>query len=64
MVEEIEFIEQLQNIKKLISVSPEKYANIHVMKYIDILIDVHTKRVEEFEQHMYEQHMKELSDRG
>ena len=52
MIEELEFIELLQNIKRLISVSPQKYTNIHVLKYIDILIDLHQKRVEQFEQHM------------
>ena len=58
MIEELEFIEQLQNIKRLISVSPQKYTNIHVLKYIDIFIDLHEKRVEQFEQHMEKEYAK------
>ena len=65
MIEELEFIEQLQNIKNLILVnsnirrkkaSPERHANIHVVKYIDILIDIHNERVSQFERDMEEEH--------
>ena len=52
MIEELEFIEQLENIKKLILVSPQKYANIHVVKYIDILLDLHHQRVIQYEKDM------------
>ena len=56
MIEELEFIELLQNIKNLIKASPERYANIHVVKYIDILIDIHNERVLQFERDMEEEH--------
>ena len=64
MIEELEFIEQLQNIKRLISVSPQKYTNIHVLKYIDILIDLHQKRVEQFEQHMEKEYAEMQAHRA
>ena len=56
MIEELEFIEQLENIKKLILVSPQKYANIHVVKYIDILLDLHHQRVRQYEKDMEQQY--------
>ena len=38
MIEELEFIEQLQNVKKLVAVSSKNHPNMHVLKYLDILI--------------------------
>ena len=54
MIEELEFIEQLQNVKKLVVVSSKNHPNEHVLKYLDILIDIHTKRTQEFEKRMWE----------
>ena len=59
MIEEIEFIEQLKNIKNLILASPEKYTNIHVIKYIDILIDIHEKRFDTFQNDMEKEYKRE-----
>ena len=36
MIEELEFIEQLQNVKKLVSVSSKNHPNQHVLRYLDI----------------------------
>ena len=47
MIEELEFIEHLGNIKKLMMASPYGRANKSVLKYVDILIDVHQKRFDE-----------------
>ena len=41
MIEELEFIEQLQNVKKLVTVSSKNHPNEHVLKYLDILINIH-----------------------
>ena len=57
MIEELEFIEQLQNVKKLVVVSSKNHPNEHVLKYLDILIDIHTKRTQEFEKRMWEEHI-------
>ena len=58
MIEELEFIEQLENIKNLILASPEKYTNIHVIKYIDILIDIHEKRFNTFQNDMEKEYKR------
>jgi len=52
MIEELEFIEQLQNVKKLVAVSSKNHPNQHVLKYLDILIDIHKKRVNQYERDM------------
>jgi|TARA_B100000745_G_C20122927_1_gene384517 hypothetical protein len=62
MIEELEFIEQLENIKKLILTSPEKYTNIHVIKYVDILIDIHEKRFNEFQRDMEREYRDRRDD--
>ena len=62
MIEELEFIEQLENIKKLILASPEKYTNIHVIKYVDILIDIHEKRFSEFQRDMEREYRDRRDD--
>mgnify|MGYP001224478759 FL=1 len=63
MIEELEFIEQLQNVRKLVVVSSKNHPNEHVLKYLDILIDIHTKRTQEFEKRMWEEHIRELEDK-
>ena len=52
MIEELEFIEQLQNVKKLVSVSSKNHPNQHVLRYLDILIDIHEKKFMEFQEGM------------
>ena len=49
MIEELEFIEQLQNVRKLVAVSSKNHPNMHVMKYLDILIDIHEKKFSEYQ---------------
>jgi len=49
MIEELEFIEQLQNVKKLVAVSSKNHPNQHVLRYLDILIDIHEKRFSEYQ---------------
>ena len=56
MIEELEFIEHLGNIKKLMMASPYGRANKTVLKYVDILIDIHQKRFDEYEKNMFEEH--------
>jgi hypothetical protein len=63
MIEELEFIEQLENIKKLILASPEKHTNIHVKKYIDILINLHQNKFDRFERDMDIEYKKEMEVR-
>ena len=50
MIEELEFIEQLQNVKKLVTVSSKNHPNEHVLRYLDIVIDIHEKRFMEFQE--------------
>ena len=59
MIEELEFIEQLQNVKKLVSVSSKNHPNQHVLRYLDILIDIHEKKFNQFQRDME----KEFIDR-
>tara|TARA_B100000902_G_scaffold206486_1_gene196729 strand:- start:445 stop:678 length:234 start_codon:yes stop_codon:yes gene_type:complete len=59
MIEELEFIEHLGNIKKLMMASPYGRANKTVLKYVDILIDIHKKRFDEYEKNMLEEHEKD-----
>tara|TARA_B100001778_G_scaffold208972_1_gene172941 strand:- start:2202 stop:2435 length:234 start_codon:yes stop_codon:yes gene_type:complete len=56
MIEELEFIEHLGNIKKLMMASPYGRANKTVLKYVDILIDIHQKRFDEYEKNMLEEY--------
>ena len=56
MIEELEFIEHLGNIKKLMMASPYGRANKTGLKYVDILIDIHQKRFDEYEKNMLEEH--------
>ena len=49
MIEELEFIEQLQNVKKLVAVSSKNHPNQHVLRYLDILIDIHETRFSEYQ---------------
>ena len=59
MIEELEFIEHLGNIKKLMMASPYGRANKTVLKYVDILIDIHQKRFDEYEKNMLEEHISD-----
>jgi len=52
MIDILEFIEQLKDIKGLILVSSEKCTNTDVLKYIDTLIDSHQKKIDRFERDM------------
>tara|TARA_Y100000768_G_scaffold141622_1_gene105551 strand:+ start:466 stop:678 length:213 start_codon:yes stop_codon:yes gene_type:complete len=58
MIEELEFIEQLQNVKKLVAVSSKNHPNQHVLRYLDILIDIHKKRVNQFERDMEQEYLE------
>tara|TARA_B100000780_G_C20853675_1_gene339309 strand:- start:305 stop:529 length:225 start_codon:yes stop_codon:yes gene_type:complete len=49
MIENLEFIEQLKNIKELVLTSPYARSERHVLKYIDILINLRQKEFDEFE---------------
>jgi len=52
MIEELEFVEHLSNIKKLMMASPYGRANKTVLRYVDILTDIHQKRFDEYEKNM------------
>jgi len=58
MIEELEFIEQLQNVKKLVAVSSKNHPNQHVLRYLDILIDIHKKRVNQYERDMEQEYLE------
>jgi len=58
MIEELEFIEQLQNVRKLVAVSSKNHPNQHVLRYLDILIDIHKKRVNQFERDMEQEYLE------
>ena len=58
MIDILEFIEQLKNIKELILASPERHINIHTIKYIDILINLHQKEIDRFERDMEVEYKK------
>ena len=62
MIEELEFIEQLQNVKKLVAVSSKNHPNQHVLRYLDILIDIHKKRVNQFERDMEQEYLERRKD--
>tara|TARA_B100000482_G_scaffold87903_1_gene63199 strand:- start:418 stop:609 length:192 start_codon:yes stop_codon:yes gene_type:complete len=62
MIEELEFIEQLQNVKKLVSVSSKNHPNQHVLRYLDILIDIHEKRFMEFQEGMEREFLDRRND--
>jgi|TARA_B100001996_G_scaffold373012_1_gene350033 hypothetical protein len=57
MTEVIQFIEYLENIKKMILASHKEWrANIHVLKYIDILIELQNDKIRQFEKDMWEEY--------
>ena len=62
MIEELEFIEQLQNVRKLVAVSSKNHPNMHVLKYLDILIDIHEKRFNEFQRDMEREYRDRRDD--
>ena len=62
MIEELEFIEQLQNVKKLVAVSSKIHPNQHVLRYLDILIDIHEKRFMEFQEGMEREFLDRRND--
>jgi hypothetical protein len=59
MQDKLEFIEHLDNIKKLMMASPYGRANKTVLSYVDILIDIHQKRFDELEKSMLEEHTRD-----
>jgi hypothetical protein len=59
MQDKLEFIEHLGNIKKLMMASPYGRANKTVLRYVDILIDIHQKRFDELEKSMLEEHTRD-----
>ena len=62
MIEKLEFIEQLQNVKKLVSVSSKNHPNQHVLRYLDILIDIHEKKFMEFQEGMEREFLDRRND--
>lgn len=62
MIEELEFIEQLQNIKKLVAVSSKNHPNQHVLRYLDILIDIHEKKFNQFQRDMEQEYLERRKD--
>jgi len=61
-IEELEFIEQLQNVKKLVAVSSKNHPNQHVLRYLDILIDIHEKRFNEYQRDMEREFLDRRND--
>ena len=62
MIEELEFIEQLQNVKKLVVVSSKNHPNQHVLRYLDILIDIHEKKFNQFQRDMEKEFIDRRND--
>jgi len=62
MIEELEFIEQLQNVKKLVTVSSKNHPNEHVLRYLDILIDIHEKKFSEYQRDMEQEFLERRND--
>jgi len=62
MIEELEFIEQLKNVKKLVAVSSKNHPNQHVLRYLDILIDIHEKRFNEYQRDMEREFLDRRND--
>ena len=62
MIEELEFIEQLQNVKKLVTVSSKNHPNQHVLRYLDILIDIHEKKFSEYQRDMEREFLDRRND--
>ena len=62
MIEELEFIEQLQNVKKLVTVSSKNHPNEHVLRYLDILIDIHEKKFSEYQRDMEQEFIDRRND--
>jgi len=62
MIEELEFIEQLQNVKKLVAVSSKNHPNQHVLRYLDILIDIHEKKFNQYQRDMEKEFIDRRND--
>ena len=62
MIEELEFIEQLQNVKKLVAVSSKNHPNQHVLRYLDILIDIHEKRFNKYQRDMEREYLEKRNN--
>jgi len=62
MIEELEFIEQLKNVKKLVAVSSKNHPNQHVLRYLDILIDIHEKKFSEYQRDMEREFLDRRND--
>ena len=62
MIEELAFIEQLQNVKKLVAVSSKNHPNQHVLRYLDILIDIHEMRFNEYQRDMEREFLDTRND--
>ena len=62
MIEELEFIEQLQNVKKLVVVSSKNHPNEHVLKYLDILINIHEEKFNQFQRDMEQEYLERRKD--
>ena len=62
MIEELEFIEQLQNIKKLVTVSSKNHPNEHVLRYLDILIGIHKEKFNQFQRDMEREFLERRND--
>ncbi len=56
MIDILEFIEQLKDIRGLVKASSEECTNKYVLKYIDTLIDLHQKKIDRFEKDMREEY--------
>ena len=56
MIDILEFIEQLKDIRGLILTSSEECTNKYVLKYIDTIIDLHQKKIDKFEKDMREEY--------
>ena len=62
MIEELEFIEQLQNVKKLVAVSSKNHPNQHVLRYLNILIDIHEKKFNQYQRDMEKEFIDRRND--
>ena len=62
MIEELEFIEQLQNVKKLVTVSSKNHPNEHVLRYLDILIDIHEEKFYQFQRDIEREFLERRND--
>ena len=62
MIEELEFIEQLQNVRKLVVVSSKNHPNEHVLRYLDILINIHEEKFNQFQRDMEREFLERRND--